>query len=113
MVTEGRRRVVIEHVHPEIDGGHFPIKRVVGERVVVQADIFADGHDTVSTRLLYKGPHDSAWKEVRMRYIGDDRWVGEFTVEEAGMYFYTPSGWADHFKTWQKYMKKKLDAGQD
>jgi starch synthase (maltosyl-transferring) len=113
MVTEGRRRVVIEHVHPEIDGGYFPIKRVVGEKVVVQADIFADGHDTVSTRLLYKGPHDSGWKEVPMKCIGDDRWVGEFTVEDLGMYSYTPSGWVDQFKTWQKDMKKKLDAGQD
>jgi hypothetical protein len=71
MVTEGRRRVVIEHVHPEIDWGNFPINRVVGERVVVQADIFADGHDTVSARLLYKGPHDGGWKEVPMKYIGD------------------------------------------
>lgn len=113
MLTEGRRRVVIEHVHPEIDGGQFPIKRVVGEKVVVQADIFADGHDTVSTRLLYKGPHDSGWKEVPMKHTGDDSWVGEFIVEEVGMYSYTPSGWVDHFKTWQKDLKKKLDAGQD
>jgi len=58
IASEGRRRVVIEHVEPEIDGGRFPIKRVVGEKVVVQADIFADGHDSVSARLLYREQDD-------------------------------------------------------
>src|SRR5437868_2393495 len=42
----GRRRVVIENVTPQIiDGGRYPIKRVVGESVLVEADIFVDGHD--------------------------------------------------------------------
>ena len=50
--------MIIEHVEPEIDGGRFPIKRVVGEKVVVQADIFADGHDSVSARLLYREQDD-------------------------------------------------------
>ena len=42
------RRVVVEAVHPEIDGGRFPIKRTAGERVEVTATIFADGHDVVA-----------------------------------------------------------------
>ena len=33
----GRRRVIIESVSPEIDGGRFPIKRVIGESVTVEA----------------------------------------------------------------------------
>jgi hypothetical protein len=36
MIAEGKKRVIIEGVHPEIDGGQFPIKRVVGEQVIVQ-----------------------------------------------------------------------------
>ena len=44
----GRCRVAIENVRPEIDGGRFPAKRVVGERVIVEADIFADGHDAIA-----------------------------------------------------------------
>ncbi|MFH0813628.1 MAG: alpha-1,4-glucan--maltose-1-phosphate maltosyltransferase [Pseudomonadota bacterium] len=113
MIEDGRKRIVIEHVEPEIDGGQFPIKRVVGEKVVVKADIFADGHDSVSARLLYKGPVDSKWKEVPMRFIENDRWKGEFIVEELGIYYYTPVGWVDYFRTWQKDLKKKFDAGQD
>jgi starch synthase (maltosyl-transferring) len=48
----GQTRVVIEEIKPEIDDGRFPIKRVIAEKVVVEADIFADGHDVISALLL-------------------------------------------------------------
>src|SRR5205814_420495 len=38
-------RVVIENVYPEIDGGRYPAKRIVGDTVEVWADLFRDGHD--------------------------------------------------------------------
>ena len=84
MITHGRKRVVIENLEPEIDAGLFPIKRVVGEKVIVRADIFADGHDALSASLLYKGPRDKKWNEVPMQFIENDRWEGVFTVEELG-----------------------------
>ena len=51
--ADALRRVIVERVQPEIDGGRFPIKRTPGESVNVTADIFADGHDLdrKSTRL--------------------------------------------------------------
>ena len=113
MQDEGRKRVVIEHVKPEIDGGRFPIKRVVGEKVVVSADIFADGHDSISARLLYRKQKDGEWKEVPMRLTENDRWKGEFVVEEIGVYHYTVEGWVDHFRTWQRDLKKRFDSGQN
>jgi starch synthase (maltosyl-transferring) len=113
METDGRKRVVIENLKPEIDGGRFPIKRVVGEKVVVSADIFADGHDTISARLLYRKQKDREWKEVPMRWVENDRWKGEFLVEEIGRYDYTVEARVDHFKTWQRDLQKKLDAGQE
>jgi starch synthase (maltosyl-transferring) len=113
MNSDGKKRVVIEHVQPAIDSGRFPIKRVVGEKVVVQADIFADGHDSVSARLIFKGPDNDGWKEVPMRLVENDRRKGEFIVEQIGIYYYSLLGWVDHFKTWQKDLKKKYDAGQD
>ncbi|MFA4915097.1 MAG: alpha-1,4-glucan--maltose-1-phosphate maltosyltransferase [Syntrophales bacterium] len=112
-MAEGRKRVVIENVKPEIDGGGFPIKRVIGEKVIVEADIFADGHDSVSALLLFKKHGDQEWKESPMRFIENDRWRGEFITEEMGIYHYTFQGWVDHFKTWQKDLKKKFVAGQD
>ena len=86
------QRVVIEGVEPQIEGGLFPIKRVVGERVVVLCDLFADGHDAVSARLLYRGPDDSEWKSAPMQSLGNDRWQGAFRVESCGTYLYTLEG---------------------
>src|SRR5437899_7937276 len=31
---EGRRRVVVEGISPAVDGGRFPAKRTLGERVI-------------------------------------------------------------------------------
>ena len=112
MEAEDRRRVVIENIKPEIDCGRFPIKRVVGEKVVVTASIFADGHDALSARLLHKKHDEEEWREAPMRFLENDKWIGEFIVEEIGVYHYLIEGWIDHFKTWQRDLKKRLDAGQ-
>ena len=113
MKIEGNKRVLIEHVQPEIEEGIYPIKRVIGEEVVVEADIFADGHDAVSSCLLYRPSSSNTWKEVPMKCIENDRWTGAFTVEEIGLYYYSVTGWINHFKTWQSSLKKKYSAGQD
>jgi starch synthase (maltosyl-transferring) len=113
MFSGGRKRVVIENVKPEINGGRFPAKRVTGEEVLVQADIFADGHEAISARLLYRSPQDKDWSDVRMHFLANDRWQGKFRVTELGMYRYTLQGWVDHFRSWQKDIRKKFDAGQD
>ncbi|MCI0693081.1 alpha-1,4-glucan--maltose-1-phosphate maltosyltransferase [candidate division KSB1 bacterium] len=113
MLNNGRNRVIIENVKPEIDAGRFPSKRAVGEKVVVLADVFADGHDAVFAQLLYKKQTDGGWKEIPMKFLENDRWQGEFTVKELGIYFYTIEGWVDHFLTWRKDIKKKFDADQN
>lgn len=109
----GQQRVVIEQVRPEIDGGRFPIKRVVGETVAVTADIYADGHDELSAQLRHRGDGDRTWRTTPMTFVDNDRWRGEFVVEQPGRYDYTLESWIDHFKTWQRDLKKKHDAGQD
>jgi len=111
MNFEGRKRIVIENVKPEIDGGVYPIKRVTGEKVRVTADILADGHDSITARVLYKWSGDREWKEAPMYFIENDSWSGEFTVDKTGCYMYTIEGWVDHFRTWQRDTKKKADAG--
>lgn len=110
---EGRSRVIIEAVTPEIDGGEYPIQRVVGETVVVEADIFADGHDVVAAHLLVRGPGERNWRVVPLGPPVNDRWRGQFTVSALGEYRYTLEGWIDPFATWRNAMKKRIDAGQD
>jgi starch synthase (maltosyl-transferring) len=99
--VDGRNRVVIERVSPEIDCGRFPIKRVVGERVVVEADVFADGHDQIACQILY-WQDEKKLKTLPMKPLGNDRWRGDFPVEELGRYQYTVEGWIDRFETWSR-----------
>jgi starch synthase (maltosyl-transferring) len=112
-MNQGRKRVVIEKVRPEVDDGRSPIKRAVGEKVVVSADILADGHDVLAAVLMYKGPNDSEWREAAMISKDNDRWEGEFVVQEVGMYLYTVQGWIDKFRTWQQEFQKRYEVGQD
>jgi starch synthase (maltosyl-transferring) len=95
ILPESRQRVVIEGVQPEVDCGRFPIKRVIGESVTVEADVFADGHETVCARIIYRSEKESEWTEVLMQPIGNDRWRGEFSVSSAGRYLYTIEGWVN------------------
>ena len=110
---EGRKRVQIEGVWPEFDGGRFAIKRIIGDQVHVEVDMFADGHDVVSGVLLYRPETSPDWEEVPLSPLVNDRWQGEFTVEEIGTYVYTVMAWVDHFQTWRRAMDKKLAADQD
>jgi starch synthase (maltosyl-transferring) len=116
--VEGRRRVVIEGVSPEIDGGRFPIKRVVGERVVVEADVIADGHARLAAVLRYRyvGPEagrDTAWRETPLEALENDRWRGSFQVEHLGWYEYSIEAWVDDFASWKHGLEARLAAGQD
>lgn len=109
---DGRQRVVIEGVKPEIDGGRFPIKRVVGDTVVVEADLFADGHDVLSGVLRYRHDSSREWQEAEFRFVSNDRWRASFSVQVIGTYQYTIQAWLDRFGSWQRDMKKRMAAGQ-
>jgi starch synthase (maltosyl-transferring) len=107
------RRVVIERVEPEIDGGRFPIKRTVGEKVQVQADIYADGHDVLRAVLRHRPPGETGWTEEEMRLVVNDRWQGQFNVKRLGRHTYTVLGWVDEWGTWSADLYKRAAAGQD
>ena len=111
--VHARRRVVIEGVHPEIDCPGFAIKRVAGEKVIVEANIFADGHDQLTSRLLYWQGKENETLSAPMELVVNDRWRGEFRVSEVGLYRYTVEAWIDHFKTWRGDLIKRIAAGQD
>jgi starch synthase (maltosyl-transferring) len=105
------RRVVIEHVHPRVDDGRFPIKRTVGEEIRVTADVFADGHDQLAAVLKYR--HAADWHEVPLTPLGNDAWGASFTVTELGQYEYTIEAWVDRFGSWLAALTAKAEAGQD
>ncbi len=109
----GRSRVVVEGITPQIDGGRFAVKRVIGDAVRVEADVFGDGHDLVRARVLYRHATESAWRVAEMTALGNDHWTASFPVDRLGFYEYTVVGEVDHFGTWRSELKKRQDAGQD
>src|SRR6476646_2537046 len=108
--AEGRARAVIEAVTPQVDGGRFAVKRIVGDRVVVEADCFADGHDVLACRLRFRRDDDAAWNEVPMAAIGNDRWRGDFVAADVGRYRYTVAAWVDAFLSWRHDFERRVDA---
>ena len=110
---EGRRRAVIENVTPQVDGGRFPAKRVVGDMLVVEADVFADGHDEVRARLSWRSPGETAWQRQEMEPVDNDRWQASFLLGEVGRYEFFVSAWINHWRTWVHDLQKRVDAGQD
>ncbi|HET9769022.1 MAG TPA: alpha-1,4-glucan--maltose-1-phosphate maltosyltransferase [Thermoanaerobaculia bacterium] len=109
---EGRLRVVVESLSPTVDGGAFPAKRTLGERVVVEADVFPDGHDLVACRLLYRPNDEATWGEAPMRPLGNDRFAGAFTADRLGRWEFAVEGWIDAFGSWRRDLGKRQVAGQ-
>ena len=110
---DGRQRVIVEHVGPQIEGGRYPIKRVVDEPVEVHADVYGDGHDLVKATILYRRRGQTQWQKVFMKKGINDYWTGSFTPGEKGFYEFTVAGYVDHFGTWQYGLRKKYGAHQE
>jgi len=109
---QARQRVVIERIEPLIDCGRFPVKRIVGDAVSVEADIFADGHDAVQAVLKRWEPTGDV-AELPMQLVENDRWRARFEVTQVGRYRFRLEAWVDHFETWLRALRKKVEAGQD
>ena len=103
----------IEDVYPLIDGGRFPVKRIVGERVDVWADIYRDGHDVVSAALVWRRELDREWRRAPMTHDSNDRWSGSFVPDQPGHYVYAIEAWTDEFATWRRGFELKQKAGID
>ncbi|MGC9372010.1 MAG: alpha-1,4-glucan--maltose-1-phosphate maltosyltransferase [Thermovirgaceae bacterium] len=114
-MPEGTIRVVIENITPSIDNGRFPIRRIPGEIVSVEADVFADGHDEIrATLLVHRGHRDTPphWEEYPMTPVGNDRWRACFTITDMRRHRYAVRGAIDRFATLSKDFLKKLSAGE-
>jgi starch synthase (maltosyl-transferring) len=112
-MTDGRRRVIIENLAPQVEGGRFPAKRAVGEKLTVSADIFVDGHDLLNARLLYRLAGSEGYLRTGMTQLSNDRWSASILVSEQRDIYFTVEAWVDHFASWKDSVQKKLLAGQD
>ena len=102
--------VTIENVQPLIDCGRYTIKRIVGEDLVVEADIFKDGHDVVAAILKWR-VGKRGWRQTPMMFVDNDRWRGVCTFYDEAIHEYTVEAWTDTFRSWQQEFAKKFEAG--
>lgn len=105
-------RVAIENLSPEIDGGRFRAKGIVARPLIIEADVFSDGHDRIGVALQTRAKGAEQWDEVPMRHIGNDRWRGSVCFDAIGAHEYRIVAWRDLFASWQEDTAKKEAAGQ-
>ena len=111
--AEGRQRVIVEEVSPQVDCGRYPVKRVVGDIISVTAAFFGDGHDHVAGRLLYRHESEKRWRVVPMSPLNNDLYSADFKVDQLGSWRFTIQAWVDHFDTWYSDLRKRIDGQPD
>lgn len=109
---QNQKRVVIDYVSPQINGGDFFIKRIVNEMVNVDAHVLVDGHDVIAASVLYKHKNERTWKEKRMELINNDEWKSSFIVKKQGFYSYKVEAWVDYALNWQQGIGRKIEDNQ-
>ncbi|MFZ1221257.1 MAG: alpha-1,4-glucan--maltose-1-phosphate maltosyltransferase [Chthoniobacterales bacterium] len=102
---------VIENLQPLVDGGRYMVKRVVGDDLEVEADVFQDGHDVVAAALKWRQLGETQWHETPMVHVDNDRWRGVCTLYKNAIYEYTVEAWTDTFRGWQHEFSTKFEAG--
>ncbi len=106
-------RIAIEAIDPVVDGGRYPVKRVVGERMRVEADAFGEGHDRIAVALRWRPVDQVEWRESQMSALGNDRWAGEFPLEKTGRHVFTVCAWRDEFAIYRDHLHKKHEASAE
>ncbi|WP_019143003.1 maltotransferase domain-containing protein [Noviherbaspirillum massiliense] len=104
-------RIAIEAVTPSADEGRFPVKRIIGDVVQVEADVFIDGHDKLAVVLLWRSADETEWHETRMHPLGNDRWCAPLPLTRIGRYLFAVEAWRDAFATYRDELEKKTTAG--
>ena len=111
-----RRSIIIERIAPQVDDGREPVKRVVGDDLLVTADIFADGHDLLDAALLLRAEARGGrgiWREAVMRLIDNDRWSASIRLERNARHRFAIEAWRDSFGSLRAALLKKVDGGVD
>src|SRR3569623_112142 len=104
-------RIAIEAIAPSVDNGRFPVKRVLGDSLLVEADVFTDGHDKLAVALLWRTADEKEWRELRMHHVENDRWCASLPLTRIGRYQFAVEAWRDVFASYCDELDKKTAAG--
>ncbi len=109
---DARNRVIIENLHPIVDGGRYYAKSSIGQKINCSADIFADGHDVINASLLYKHEKEKGFTEIELKNTNQDLWEANFKAEKQGFYEIKLTGWVDNALNWQHNIERKIKDNQ-
>ncbi|MGI3904165.1 MAG: maltotransferase domain-containing protein [Janthinobacterium lividum] len=104
-------RLVIESVSPAVDGGRYPVKRIVGDVMRIEVDAFGEGHDRIAVALQWRAADEPHWQERRMQALGNDRWTADLPLERMGRYIYRIETWRDDFAMFRHEVEAKHGVG--
>ena len=112
ITPENAPRVIIAEVRPHLSNGRYAIKRIVGERLRVTADIIKEGHDTLAAEVRYRALPAGDWQHAPMTFsFNDDEWSGEIPLDLVGQTEYTVAAWTDRYASWAEELRRKVGAG--
>jgi starch synthase (maltosyl-transferring) len=104
--------VVVESVQPVVDGGRFATKAVVGDPLVVTADVFSHGHGVVRAVLRHRRPGSRRWTESPMTPLGNDAFRGVLVPLAAGPLEVEVAAEPDELAAWARDTLRRLQAGR-
>jgi len=106
-------RIVIAGFSPSVDQGAFAAKAVVGDPVVITADIFTDGHEKLAAAILTRAENEHAWSSHPLTAQPNDVWTGEVRLSGLGLQQLKLQAWLDVWGGFVRDLAKKRNAGQD
>ncbi|MEO8558175.1 MAG: alpha-1,4-glucan--maltose-1-phosphate maltosyltransferase [Rhodospirillales bacterium] len=104
------QRVAIEAISPSVDNGRFAVKRTIGESLIVEADIFADGHEQLSAAVEWRLGADK-WNRVAMAPVVNDRWRANLPLKSQGIVQFRVEAQIDSYGGFVRDTARKLEAG--
>jgi starch synthase (maltosyl-transferring) len=110
--AEGRRRVVVADLRPQVDEGRHEVKRCLGDRLLVEADLLCEGHDRVAGVLRHRRPGAEAWIETPLAPRVDDRFEGAVLLDTLGAWELAVEAWVDHFGSWRHGLLRKAEVDE-
>ena len=105
--------VVIERVSPVVNGGAFAAKHIVGKPLVIEADIFADGHDLLAAEVLWWSADEDERRTAKLTHISNDRWRATLTPDRIGRHYFSVEAWRDEYGSLSHGLEVKHRAGID
>jgi starch synthase (maltosyl-transferring) len=108
-------RVTIFDVAPNVSGGEFPVKAIVGEEINVSATIFSESNEVIRAGVVLVDPYGVKFAAQPMHEMwpGSDRWSAAITPTLVGDWQYFIEAWRDPILTWIQIANIKIPAEID